>query len=298
MRLGDFEFTEPLPQLKDPHVLAVLKPWIDVGNVGSLGLSRMERHLRAIEIGRLARPGRYYDFTRYRPRTIRNKGNREFVVPNTLIRIATREQAPDLVFMHMREPHAYGEDYTDSVLEVLTSLGAKRYSLVGSMYDMVPHTRPLLISGGARQPGNEEEYQSVSVRPSDYQGPTSITYLINQHAESLGIETRTFVVHLPQYFQVDEDFTGTARLMELLCQIYHLPNRLMDRQRGRQQYDALQNIVKDTSEVASLLTRLEERYDREQQEDPGSHSEPPALSPNIENFLLELDQGFEQPDQQ
>ena len=298
MRLGDFEFTEPLPQLKDPHVLAVLKPWVDVGNVGSLGLGRMERHLRATEVGRLSRPGRYYDFTRYRPRTIRNKGNREFVVPNTIIRTAIREEAPDLVFMHMREPHAYGEDYTDSILEVLTSLGAKRYSLVGSMYDMVPHTRPLLISGGARQPGNEEEYQSVSVRPSDYQGPTSITYLINQHAESLGIETRTFVVHLPQYFQVDEDFTGTARLMELLCRIYHLPNRLMDRQRGRQQYDALQNIVKDTSEVASLLTRLEERYDREQQEDSGSHREPPALSPNIENFLRELDQGFEQPDQQ
>ena len=136
MRLGDFEFTEPLPQLKDPQVLAVLKPWVDVGNVGSLGLGRMERHLRATEIGRLARPGRYYDFTRYRPRTIRNKGNREFVVPNTIIRIATREEAPDLVFMHMREPHAYGEDYTDSVLEVLTSLGAKRYSLVGSMYDL------------------------------------------------------------------------------------------------------------------------------------------------------------------
>ena len=67
MRLGDFEITEPLPQLKDPHVIAVLKPWIDVGNVGTLGLSRIERHLRAIELGRLARPGRFYDFTRYPP---------------------------------------------------------------------------------------------------------------------------------------------------------------------------------------------------------------------------------------
>ena len=148
------------------------------------------------------------------------------------------EEGPDLIFMHMREPHAYGEDFTDSILEVLTSLGVKRYSLVGSMYDMVPHTRPLLVSGGARHPENEEEYQSVRVRPSDYQGPTSITYLINQQAESLGIETRTLVVHLPQYFQVDEDYTGTARLMEILCRLYHLPNRLMDRQRGKQQYDS------------------------------------------------------------
>jgi hypothetical protein len=137
----------------------------------------------------------------------------------------------------------------------------------------------------------------VGVRPSDYQGPTSITYLINQQAESLGIETRTFVVHLPQYFQVDEDFTGTARLMEVLCRLYHLPNRLMDRQRGKQQYDALENIVKDTSEVASLLTRLEERYDREQQGEPGGQIEPLVLPPNIESFLRELNEGFEPPAQ-
>ena len=90
MRLGEFEFTEPLPQLKDPHVLAVLKPWIDVGNVGSLGLGRIERHLHATEIGRLARPGRFYDFTRYRPRTIRTKGRREHIIPSTIIRSAIR----------------------------------------------------------------------------------------------------------------------------------------------------------------------------------------------------------------
>jgi len=296
MRLGEFEFTEPLPQLKDPHVLTVLKPWIDVGNVGTLGLGRMERHLLATEIGRLARPGRYYDFTRYRPRTVRNKGSREFIVPNTIIRAAIREEAPDLIFIHMMEPHAYGEDFTDSVLEVLTSLGVKRYSLVGSMYDMVPHTRPLLVSGGAKNPENEEEYKSIGVRPSDYQGPTSITYLINQQAEKLGIETRTLVVHLPQYFQVDEDFAGTARLMEILCRLYHLPNRLIDRQRGEQQYESLQKIVKDASEVSSLLTRLEERYDREQQEGPGGSIEPFSLSPNIENFLRELNEGFDSPD--
>jgi hypothetical protein len=297
MRLGEFEFTESLPTLKEPHVLAVLKPWIDVGNVGSLGLGRIERHLGATEVGKLARPGRYYDFTRYRPRSIRNKGVREYIIPNTIIRTAIREDAPDLVFMHLMEPHNYGEDYTDSVLELLTTLGVKRYSLVGAMYDMVPHTRPLLVSGGSRHPSSEEEYRSVKVSPSDYQGPTSITYLINQQAESLGIETRTFVVHLPQYFQVDEDYTGAARLMEVLCRLYNLPNRLIDRPRGTQQYEALENIVKDTSEVSSLLARLEERYDREQQEEPGSPSQPSALSPGIEDFLREINEGFDPPSQ-
>jgi len=293
MRLGDFEIAEPLPQLKSPHVLAVLRPWIDVGNVGSLGLGRMERHLRATELGRLARPGRFYDFTRYRPRTHRVKGTRELTVPNSILRYAVREEGPDLIFMHLREPHGYGEDYTDSVVEVLKALNVARYSLIGAMYDMVPHTRPLLVSGGVQRPENEEEYRMARVRPSTYEGPTSITYLISQEAEKLGIETRTYVVHLPQYFQVDDDFTGTSRLMEIMCQLYQLPNRLVDRQRGSDQYQALENIVSDTSEVSSLLSRLEERYDREQREESGERSGPTPLSPDVEDFLRELNEGFD-----
>lgn len=295
MRVGAFEIAEPVPELKDPHILAVLRPWIDVGSVGTLSLSRVERHLQAKEIGRLARPGRFYDFTRYRPRSYINHGTREYSIPSTVVRYAARETSPDLIFLHLLEPHAYGEDYTESVMELLKYFGAKRYSLIGAMYDMVPHTRPLLVSGGVGEPEAEEEYRMLKTRPSNYEGPTTITYLISLEAGKMGMETRTFVVHLPQYFQVDEDFTGTARLMEILCSVYQLPKRLMDPQRGREQYEALQKIVSEASEVGSLLTQLEERYDKEQTEQTGQSSAPP-LSPNIEQFLRDLDQGFETPE--
>ena len=287
MRIGDFEFQEPLPELKDPHVLAVLRPWIDVGNVGTLTLRRLERHLDSKEIGRLVRPGRYYDFTRYRPKSIIKQGVREYSIPSTTISACVREHGPDLITLHLLEPHLYGEDYTESVIEVLKYFGVKRYSMIGAMYDMVPHTRKLLVSGGSLDPSNEDEYKLVGVRPSDYEGPTTITYLISNTAEEMDIETRIYVVHLPQYFQVEEDFTGTARLMEILCTIYGLPSRLADRERGRQQYASLQNIVTGTSEVAGLLKRLEERYDRENQ--GGSASTTP-LSPKIEEFLQGLGQ--------
>ena len=301
MRLGEFEFQEPVPELKAPHVLVVLRPWIDVGRVGTLSLGRMERHLRANELGRLARPGRFYDFTRYRPRSFLNQGQREFSIPSTIFRYAVRDEAPDLIFVHLLEPHIHGEDLTDSVVEALKFLGAQRYSLIGGMYDMVPHTRPLLVSSNPAQNETQDETQDetdeesrlVKVTPSTYQGPTSITSLIPQEAASMGMETRTFVVHLPQYFQVDEDFTGTARLMEILCTLYNLPSRLRDAERGRQQYASLQNMIKDASEASSLLKRLEERYDRKQRE--GGDPEAPPLSPSIEQFLRELDQGFDSP---
>ena len=294
MRVGEFAINEPVPELKDPHVLAVLRPWIDVGNVGTLSLERIERHYQAEELGRLARPGRFYDFTRYRPRSYIEEGRRGLSIPSTVIRYVIREDSPDLVFAHLLEPHIYGEDYTESMVELLKFLGAKRYMLLGAMYDMVPHTRPLLVSGGANQPQAEEEYRLVGARPSNYEGPTTITYLISQQAEALGIETRTFVVHLPQYFQVDEDFTGAARLMEVLCSLYDLPESLKQPERGREQYKALENIVNDASGVSSLLQRLEERYDREQNEETGESTK---LSPNIEEFLRTLDEGFDSPQQ-
>ena len=290
MRLGEFELIEPVPELKEPHVLAVLRPWIDVGNIGSLSLSRIERHLRATEIGRLSRPGRFYDFTRYRPRSYLNHGQREFSIPNTVIRYASRAEIPDLIFLHLLEPQLYGEDYTETVLEMLHYFGVKRYSLVGGMYDMVPHTRPLLVSGLSSGPLSDAEEGLVRVRSSNYEGPSTITYLISQKAVELGMETRTFVVHLPQYFQVDEDFLGTARLMEILCTLYHLPPRLVGQERGQEQYASLQNMVNDASGIAALLQRLEERYDREQREE----AEPtPPLSSNIEDFLRGLGEGFD-----
>lgn len=285
MRIGDFEFPEPLPELKDPHVLAVLRPWIDVGNVGTLSLRRLERHLESKEIGRLIKPGRYYDFTRYRPKSILKQGVREYSIPSTTISACIREHGPDLITLHLLEPHLYGEDYTESIIDILKYFGVKRYSMIGAMYDMVPHTRPLLVSGGTVDPANEEEYKLVGVRPSDYEGPTTITYLISNTLEELSVETRIFVVHLPQYFQVEEDFTGTARLMEILCTLYGLPSRLADPERGRQQYASLQNIVSDTSEVAGLLERLEERYDRENSAETSSST---PLSPMVEEFLQGL----------
>ena len=285
MRIGDFELQEPLPMLKDPHVLAVVRPWIDVGNVGTLTMRRLERHLESKEIGRLVKPGRYYDFTRYRPKSVLKQGVREYSIPSTTISAAVREHGPDLITLHLLEPHLYGEDYTDSLIELLKYLGVKRYSMIGAMYDMVPHTRQLLVSGGILDSHNEAEYKLVGVRPSDYEGPTTITYLVSNALDAADIETRIFVVHLPQYFQVEEDFTGTARLMTIMCTLYGLPIRLADSERGRQQYASLQNIVTDTSEVAGLLERLEERYDRENNPD----SEPTSdLSPMVEEFLQGL----------
>ena len=289
MKIGHFEFNEPVPDIKESHVLAVLRPWIDVGGVGTLSLSRLERHLRAKEIGRLESPGRFYDFTRYRPRSLMNEGKREFNVPNTIIRHAQMSEGPDLLLVHLLEPHLYGEEYVETMLEVFEYLGVKKYSLVGAMYDMVPHTRPLIVSGVGVGSSIDEENLRMNVKTSNYEGPTTITYLIGQGAAKKGMDTRIYVVHLPQYFQVEEDLSGTARLVEILCRQYNLPDRLIESDRGKDQYQSLRKMFEEESEVSNLLQRLEEKYDKDNQESEISLG---PLSQDIEEFLKSFDEGL------
>ncbi|MFC1862234.1 PAC2 family protein, partial [Chloroflexota bacterium] len=223
MRLGAFKLNEPLPKLKEPHALAILQPWVDVGSIGILTLAWLKTQLKGKELARLTRPGDFFDFTRYRPTIYLKEGHRQVSVPNAHIDYSQQETEDDFILLHLLEPHSHGEVYVESILRLLAKFGAKRYCLLGSMYDLVPHTRPLPITGRATGKETQQELDEWGVESSDYQGPTTITYLISQRAPDMGIETMSLIVHLPQYTQLDEDYMGAARLMKLLSSLYGLP---------------------------------------------------------------------------
>lgn len=287
MRIGEFDIAEPLPELRDPHMLVVLRPWIDVGNVGSLSLGRLERHLRSRELGRLHRPGRFYDFTRYRPRSYLVNGKREVTIPNTILRYANPEAGQHLITAHLLEPHLYGEDYADAMLDIIRQFGVKQYALIGGMYDMVPHTRPLVVSGLGTGENVERDYRIANARPSSYEGPTTITYTITETATKMGVETRAFVVHLPQYLNLDDDYQGAARMVNVLCDLYDLPEYIAQTERGQKQYDELTSKDGQLPE-GDVLVRIEEMYDNEYGAD--NRFEPPVtpLPSSIEEFLQGL----------
>ena len=108
MRIGAFEIDEPVPELRDPHAFAMIRPWVDVGSVGTLTLNRLERFMGSKELGRLHRPGVFLDFTRYRPTIRMVDGSREVKIPNSAIRYAVTEDGPDYLFLHLLEPHSNG----------------------------------------------------------------------------------------------------------------------------------------------------------------------------------------------
>ena len=291
MRSGAFELVEPLPELKEPHVLSIIRPWMDAGNASSMMLSRLEAYFDARDLGRLARPGNFLDFTRCRPLVYNDQGTRRVVVPNTFLTYAKRESGNDFIFLNMTEPHMLAEIYVDSIVRLFTIFGVKRYCLLGSMYDLVPHTRPLLITGRGGK-SMEQKLGPLDVQSSDYEGPTTIIHLVSQHAAEMGIETMSFIVHLPQYTQLDNDYAGMVRLMELLHSIYDIPVDEDDTREAEKQRRNLDAVLDHNPRMKNVVTQLEEQYEARFRKDTQKDS--PRLAPEVEQFLKEMEQRFRQ----
>ena len=291
MKIGAFEIHEPVPELRAPHALVMIRPWVDVGSVGSLTLRHLERHFQARELGKLARPGTFFDFTRYRPTVRFAEGRREMTYQNSLVNYAQPEEGADLLFLHLLEPHAMAEDYVESIVELFKYFGVSVYCRLGAMYDSVPHTRPIVVTGNSGSvPARPGATPLIQQRQSQYEGPTTVMNMLVDAATELGIETMSFMVHLPHYAQLEEDYAGTARMLEVLSAYYDFPASLAPSRRGKLQYVELEAAVERQPEVKALVARLESYYDSRYPS--GQTEEPTTLSPEIERFLKDLDLGL------
>ena len=291
MRIGAFEIQPPDPPLRDPHCVAMLRPWVNVGNVGATVLRRLEKVFGASEIGRLTRPSEFYDYTRYRPQMKLSGDDRTVTVPNTFLLAGRRESPPDLLLLHMLEPHSRAEDYNDSIVEVLKHLNVSRWVLVGGMYDSVPHTRPLAVTGSARGWNAPPELGGVRLGRGSYQGPTSMTsHLTQRMYQEQAIETLSLIVHLPLYLKLDDDYQGASRLLHALSSVYGLAENLPEDAMGQQQYSQVAAALATNPSLAELVTRLEQDYDRRRAGgSEGDLEGKVELPADVERFLKQLE---------
>ncbi|MFC1920301.1 PAC2 family protein [Chloroflexota bacterium] len=292
MRIRAFEVDEPVPELEETHAFAMLNPWVDVGSVGTLVLSWLEEHYKAKDLARLHRPGDFFDFTRYRPTSRLRGEQRQVTVPNTFVTYSKQEKGNDVLFLRMLEPHSHGEVYIDSILRILAKFNVRKYFLIGSMYDYVPHTKPLIVTGGAVGRGMQRQMSDMGIEYSNYQGPTSISFLISQRAPEIDMETSSLIVHLPQYTQMEEDYIGTVRLMKMLSSIYGIPeNESYIRRATRQQEQIDQALIKNP-ELKTIIEQLESHYEARTEHQREDEEEDARLSPEVEKFLSEMDRRF------
>ena len=86
--------------------------------------------------------------------------------------------------------------------------------------------------------------------------------LLSEGIEKTEIESINFMVHLPQYVQLEEDYAGTSRRSEVLSSVYDsIPADLAPMRRGQRQYRELSATLEQNSELKDLIQQMEARYD-------------------------------------
>ena len=293
MNISEFILEHPVPEMNNTRVIAILKPWIDVGRVGTLTLAKLEKMLGAKEFSKFRKPGKYFDFTRNRPYTRQENGNKIFDIPNCVINHAKDiKKDIDYLFLHLMEPHNNSEEYCESIVDLLKTLKVKEYCRIGGFYDAVPHSRALIVTGNLTEKQIQKTSGLVSKSTSEYQGPTSIVNLISQELEKInGVNVTSLMVHLPQYVQFEQDHLGTFRLSQAICKMFDLDYDLSDESKGQEQYKYIEQLIENNPNASKdIIAKLEKQYDGKYDGDLDADitiNDLP-LMPDVEKFLREV----------
>ena len=299
MPVGEFEITAEAPELRNPHCIASLRPWMDVGNVGRNVLDRISVIYGAKQVAALKYPSNFYDYTRYRP-TIRISGNKRILeVPNTIAYAARAPEnlpnAPDLLLLRILEPHCFAENFNQSLINLLKSFKVSRYVLVGGMYDGVPHTRPLMIAGRARNWRMPESLGGIPLQLNRYQGRTSMVGLLTDIlADREKMQTLSLVVRLPAYLKIQNDYFGALRLLSALSALYGLPADFPERAKAEKLSVKISEAAEKNRQLQQIVRNYEANYDKKRISSP---SESVQLSKEVEEFLEEVSKRVDEEDQ-
>ena len=110
--------------------------------------------------------------------------------------------------------------------------------------------------------------------------------MITQKAPEFGIETIRFIVSLPQYVVLEEDYLGKVRLMEILNLLYNIPIDKKDFERALEQRSLISQKVERTPELKNLLPQLETMYEVRIKSKEGEGM--PKLSSEMEEILWRI----------
>ena len=274
MNKEEFELDIPFSKYKDSHFISILRPWINVGNVGHNAISRLVKIFDLEEIGKLRKPSKYYDMTRYRPEILNENGERKIRVPNTVIFGKKNPSDQNIFFSEHHLSHAasafFPSDFEDAIVLTLD------LSLIH-----ISEPKPLPVTGSYNGWIPPSPLDETLKNKSRYTGPTSMTSQLSQILyKNLSVETMSLMVHIPLYIKLDDDFLATTRLLESLSHIYKFGTDFPERKKGENQYIEIHKNLQNNNQVNDMIKQFESQSDG---------SDIVDLSPEIESFLKDLE---------
>lgn len=169
----------------------------------------------------------------------------------------------DLVLFKGREPNFRWRQYAECIFALAEELNVGMIYFVGSVAGVVPHTRELRIFGSVSEEELRPLLSQYDLEPSNYEGPTGlVTYMMKQ-AKHRGVGMASLVAEIPAYVQ-GRNVKSINAVVRKVIEMLGLSVDLGDLELMTKQFERkLNEVVEDRPELADLLRKMENNYDKE-----------------------------------
>jgi proteasome assembly chaperone (PAC2) family protein len=272
--------------------------WIDAGRAATGALRHLTSDLGAARLAHID-PEEFFVFTQERPEVrLRPDGGRDIQWPlSEFFAWQPADGRAGLLLFSGPEPHQRWRTYTEAFLGVAERCGVKRIVSLGALLTGAPHSRPVRVTARSTDPAARPLLEAWGIyRPPTYEGPTGISSVVLEAAESRGMHHVGFMGQAPHYLQDTENpaaiqalVTYAARLLNLSPDMSHFAEAIQD---FRTQCDEAVARDRDTREH---VRKLEQEYDAEVREErpplPGGELDSERLMQELQEFLRKQQEG-------
>jgi proteasome assembly chaperone (PAC2) family protein len=197
MEPGKVTFYER-PSLRKPDLVTAFLGWPDAAQVATGAASYLVNTLPARKFAEM-KSDDYYDFSTVRPTINIESGLIQPVrLPeNGFYYWLNTAGDRDLIIMTGIEPQLNWQAYVDVIADMAAYCDANRTYAIGGLFDRIPHTREIRMSGLVNDPSLLQILDRADLEPINYQGPTSIHGLLLNECASRTMPAISVWGHVP-----------------------------------------------------------------------------------------------------
>ncbi|MFS3130412.1 proteasome assembly chaperone family protein [Nocardioides sp. Bht2] len=203
----------------------------------------------------------FHDYRARRPGvTFTENHYHDYDAPRIVVRQMLDANDVPYLMMTGPEPDMRWEAFAEGVAEVVTRLGVRLVLTLDSVPMAAPHTRPLMVTRHANMPDRRSD---VSHWSGSLRVPASVQALLAIRLGERDLPLQGFVLHVPHYrAQFDFNDGALALAREVTTELGLVFNTNAIRLEAEADDERYREYVAGHPELASLVTGLEEQYDR------------------------------------
>jgi proteasome assembly chaperone (PAC2) family protein len=234
--------------------------WNDAGEAATGAASHLLNSWEHSLIGRFD-PEDFYDFQVNRPMVFVDTSKiRQITWPTTeVFGILTPQLDFDLVVVKGLEPSMRWKRFTNDLLDLADDLEVSMILTVGSLLADTPHSRPISVSGSGSHP---DIAKRLGVEVSRYEGPTGILGILQEAAQSRGIDAISLWAAIPHYASTSPSPKATLALINALEDFLNISIPLGELSEQSRMWEiGIDEMAQEDSELGEYVRQLEASKD-------------------------------------